>query len=111
MEAEHCRRKGCDASFSPGNYNTTTTPAAEWRVATDAEEGRRASVGARRVLSEESLMEHETVKEAGLRREEVVALKVRPRRATARHPVSICSLTIGHALSAFVIVWRLGFLL
>jgi len=76
MEAEHCRRKGCDSPFSPGNYDMTTTPAAEWRVATEAEEGKRVSVGERRVVPVETLMESEIVKEAGLRREEVVALKV-----------------------------------
>jgi len=76
MEAEHCRRKGCDTSFSPGNYDTTTTPEAEWLVATDAKEGERVSVGGRRVVSFEELMEHETVKKAGLRKEEVVALKL-----------------------------------
>ena len=76
MEAEHCRRNGCDAQFSPGNYDTTTTPEAEWLVATDAQEGKRVSVEGRRVLPVEELMECDAVKEAGLRKEEVVALKV-----------------------------------
>ena len=76
MEAEHCRRKGCDAQFSPGNYDTTTTPAEEWLVATDAQAGERVSVEGRRVLSVEALMECDAVKKAGLRKEEVVALKV-----------------------------------
>jgi hypothetical protein len=61
-------------AFCPPNYDTTTTPEAEWRVVTDPAEGRRVSVGKRLVQPLAVLRELPMVKEAGLCDEEVVAL-------------------------------------
>jgi hypothetical protein len=74
MEAEHCSRQDSKDEFKPGNYDTTTTPAQEWLVATDEAEAKRVSVGARRVRTIKDLMEDPLVKKAKLRDVEVVAL-------------------------------------
>ena len=73
---EHCMRGDSKLPFSPGNYNTTTTPEAEWLVVTDPEEGARVSVGARRVRALEDLLLNPSAKEAGLRKEEILALQL-----------------------------------
>jgi len=68
------------ATFSPGNYGTTTTPEAEWRVVNDPEEGKRVSLDSvdklhkRRVRALVELREDKEVKDAGLRDEEILAL-------------------------------------
>ena len=69
-------REDSAVTFSPGNYDTTTTPEAEWRVVTDPEEGTRVSVGARRVQTLAALRENPMVEEAGLRDEEILALEL-----------------------------------
>jgi len=74
MEAEHCSRQDSKDEFKPGNYDTTTTPSQEWLVATDEDEAKRVSVGARRVRALKELMEDSLVKKAKLRDVEVVAL-------------------------------------
>ena len=61
-------------TFSPGNYDTTTTPEAEWRVVTDPEEGKRVSVGKRLVQALAELKKDPMVQEAGLLDEEILAL-------------------------------------
>jgi ankyrin repeat protein len=58
-----------------GNYDTTTTPEAEWLVVTNEGKAKEASVPPRRVRTVKDIMENEAiVKEAGLREEEVMAL-------------------------------------
>ena len=74
MEREHCKRGDSKATFSPGNYDTTTTPEAEWRVVTDPEEGKRVSVGERLVHALAELKKDPMVQEAGLLDEEILAL-------------------------------------
>ena len=74
MEREHCKRGDSTATFSPGNYDTTTTPEAEWRVVTDPEEGKRVSVGERRVHALAELKKDPVVQEAELLDEEILAL-------------------------------------
>ncbi|KAJ1474028.1 hypothetical protein T484DRAFT_3292848, partial [Baffinella frigidus] len=86
MMREHCMRGDSKVAFSPGNYDTTTTPEAEWRVVTDPEEGTRVSVGARRgtrvsvgarrVRALEDLLLDRRATEAGLRKEEILALQL-----------------------------------
>ena len=61
-------------TFSPGNYDTTTTPEAEWRVVTDPAEGQRVSVGKRLVQALAELKKDPMVQEAGLLDEEILAL-------------------------------------
>ena len=67
-------RQDSKVTFSPGNYDTTTTPEAEWRVVTDPEEGKRVSVGKRVVQALAELKTDPTVQEAGLLDEEILAL-------------------------------------
>jgi hypothetical protein len=76
MMREHCMREDSKVTFSPGNYDTTTTPEAEWRVVTEPEEGTRVSVGPRRVRALEDLLLDPIAKEAGLRKEEILALQL-----------------------------------
>jgi hypothetical protein len=76
MMREHCMRGDSKATFSPGNYDTTTTPEAEWRVVTDPEEGKRVSVGKRLVQALAELKEHPMVQEAGLLDEEILAMQL-----------------------------------
>ncbi|KAJ1471521.1 hypothetical protein T484DRAFT_1977527 [Baffinella frigidus] len=76
MMREHCMRGDSKVSFSPGTYDTTTTPQAEWRVVTDPGEGSRVSVGARRVRALEDLLLDPRAREAGLRKEEILALQL-----------------------------------
>ena len=67
------------ATFSPGNYDTTTTPEAEWRVVTDPEEGKRVSnlsEGKRRVRAIEDLLQDDCAKQAGLLEEEILAMQL-----------------------------------
>lgn len=62
-------------SLRSGNYDTTTTPEAEWLVITDENKAREASVYPRRVRTVKDIMDNEDiVEEAGLREEEVKAL-------------------------------------
>lgn len=74
MEAEHCKREDSKDEFNPGNYDTTTTPAAEWGVVTDESKGRQVTAGPRRVRSLKELMEHPLSVEAGLVKEELIAM-------------------------------------
>ena len=83
LELEHCKRGDSKDEFSPGNYDTTTTPAREWQVVTDNEEAKRVSAGLRRVLSLEAIKQLEGVRDVGLwaednpgglRDEEILAL-------------------------------------
>ena len=74
MQREHCTSGDSRVSFSPGNYDTTTTAAAEWRVVTDEEEGRRASEGTRRVRGIQDLLLDDFAQKARLREEEILAL-------------------------------------
>ncbi|KAJ1481747.1 hypothetical protein T484DRAFT_2707359 [Baffinella frigidus] len=76
MTWEHCMRGDSKVSFSPGNYDTTTTPEAEWRVVTHPKEGTRVSVGARRVRALEDLLLDPRATDAGLREEEILALQL-----------------------------------
>ncbi|KAJ1487792.1 hypothetical protein T484DRAFT_1785483 [Baffinella frigidus] len=74
MKREHCTSGDSKVAFSPGNYDTTTTAAAEWRVVTDEAEGRRVSEGKRRVRWIEDLLLDDLAQKAGLRKEEILAL-------------------------------------
>jgi len=76
MKREHCDSRDSRDTFEPGNYNTTTTPEAEWRVVTDESEAERVSKGERRVRTLEQIKIEcsEKVEEAGLRDEEIRAL-------------------------------------
>ncbi|KAJ1492128.1 ankyrin repeat-containing domain protein [Baffinella frigidus] len=74
MKREHSMRGDSKVTFSPGNYDTTTTPEAEWRVVTDPEEGKRVSVGKRVVQALAELRQDSMVQEAGLLDEEILAL-------------------------------------
>ena len=63
------------ACVCAGNYDTTTTPEAEWLVVTSEDKAKEVSVHPRRVRTVKDIMENEAiVKEAGLRVEEVLAL-------------------------------------
>jgi hypothetical protein len=83
LELEHCMRGDSKDEFSPGNYDTITTPATEWRVVTVEEESKRVSAGPRQVLSLEAIKQLPRVQEVGLwtetnlgglRDEEILAL-------------------------------------
>lgn len=74
MEAEHCRRRDSKDEFSPGNYNTTTTPSQEWLVVTNEVKAREASTGERIVKTLPELMRDPLVAKASLRDVEVLAL-------------------------------------
>ena len=74
MEAEHCKRQDSKDEFNPGNYDTTTTPSLEWLVVTNDSKRQEASVGPRLVRAYEEVMEDSIVKQAKLRKEEIVAL-------------------------------------
>ena len=74
MKREHCKRGDSQTTFSPGNYDTTTTPETEWRVVTDPEEGKWVSVGERLVHALAELKKDPTVQEAELLDEEILAL-------------------------------------
>mmetsp|Transcript_42056 Transcript_42056/g.101359 ORF Transcript_42056/g.101359 Transcript_42056/m.101359 type:complete len:169 (+) Transcript_42056:3-509(+) len=76
MEAEHCERDDSKEAFSPGNYDTTTTPAEEWKIVSNPSEGAKVSQGLRRVLDAGEVMQLPIAKQAGLRQEEVVALQL-----------------------------------
>ncbi|KAJ1480296.1 ankyrin repeat-containing domain protein, partial [Baffinella frigidus] len=74
MEREHCTSGDSKGTFSPGNYDTTTTPEAEWRVVRDPGEGRRVSAGLRLVKALAELRKVKEVEEAELLDEEILAL-------------------------------------
>ena len=79
MMREHCKGGDSTETFSPGNYDTTTTPAAEWLVVTDPEEGKRVSnlsEGKRRVRAIEDLRQDDVAKQAGLLEEEILAMQL-----------------------------------
>jgi hypothetical protein len=93
MEAEHCRRKNADTEFTTPNYNVKTNPREEWEFVVSpvagkayphtpknkaqwpdgcgwkGEEGREAG-------PLEKFMEMTEVKRAGLKKEEVVGLRL-----------------------------------
>ncbi|EKX30811.1 hypothetical protein GUITHDRAFT_122975 [Guillardia theta CCMP2712] len=74
LEDEHCHRKDSEEPFTPPNHNEVTTPKREWEAVTDPSMRRQLSQGIRRIRDVEGLMAEERVKEAGLRKEEVVPL-------------------------------------
>ena len=79
MRLEHCEGGDSMNNFTAPNYVTETTPAAEWKVVTDPEEGARVSrdsAGKRRVRALAELREVKEVKacEPRLRDEEILAL-------------------------------------
>eukprot|EP00960_Hanusia_phi_P040771 754647-Hanusia_phi.AAC.1 len=76
MEEEHCRRRDSNLAFMTPNDPATTTPQDEWEAVTDPTERERLSVpcGLRRIRPIEELMQDERVIQAGLRKEEVLAL-------------------------------------
>ena len=76
MMREHCTSGDSKLPFSPGNYDTTTCPEAEWRVVTDPEEGKRVSLGDRWVRPLAELKKDPLVQEAELRDEEILALQL-----------------------------------
>ncbi|KAJ1475862.1 hypothetical protein T484DRAFT_1826830, partial [Baffinella frigidus] len=76
MTREHCTSGDSKLLFSPGNYDTTTTPEAEWRAVTDPEEGRRVSVGKRVVQALAELTKDPVLQKAMLRDEEILALQL-----------------------------------
>lgn len=75
MEAEHCRKGGCDAQFTTGNYGITTTARREWEIVMGAEEPTEEECKFGRVLHKLSeLQQLPLAQEAQLKLEEVVAL-------------------------------------
>lgn len=76
MEAEHTRRPNSEFKFKPGNYDTETTPAGEWKAVTDRDEGIKVSGGpfGREIPDYKELTKIRVAKEAGLTEEEVIGL-------------------------------------
>jgi ankyrin repeat protein len=75
MEAEHCSMAGCDMPFTTRNYGITTTANAEWGVVVRGQTPPPEHMmhGRVTVSVEEKLKSREAV-QAGLRREEVIAV-------------------------------------
>ena len=75
MEAEHCRRGGCDYEFTSLNHGLTTTPRREWELVVGSRSPSGAELGGgRRVPDIGALLELPRSKEARLAYEEVAAL-------------------------------------
>ena len=104
MRAEHCSRADSHENFSPDNYDTITTPAQEYKVVMDSEEGKRVSVGDRRVLPCEELMEHEMAKKSELVKVELRGLVL----YTGAHPCPRAPLLSVNRLLVFQIVRSLA---
>jgi hypothetical protein len=93
MEAEHCRRANADTQFTTTNYKVTTTPREEWEFVVSPVAGKEyphtpkdkakwpAGCGwqgeaGREAEPLETFMKMEEVKRAGLKKEEVVGLRL-----------------------------------
>lgn len=77
VENEHCSSDDSRDEFTPPNYNSgPTTPSQEFKIATLAEDAAAASVGGRRVLLPESILDMDCAKRAGILRVEALALSL-----------------------------------
>ena len=74
MTSEHCHKDGCDHEFTSGNYQVTTTPQREWRVAVDGRADLADLRHGRILTPVEALMRLELVSSSGLTRAEVIAV-------------------------------------
>eukprot|EP00960_Hanusia_phi_P077423 768693-Hanusia_phi.AAC.3 len=74
MENEHCRAEDSEEEFVTGNYHIKTTPKEEWLAVTDVRRRQELSDGQRVVRDVEQLVRAEAAVEAGLMKEEILAL-------------------------------------
>ncbi len=74
MEAEHCRREGCNYEFESSNYKIKTCPAKEWDITVNGNFGAADQRFDRKLEKIEKLMKKNIVKSAGLEQCEVISV-------------------------------------
>jgi hypothetical protein len=74
MEAEHCHKSNNNSEFTAPNYGVTTSPRKEWSIILDCDESIADMRHGRRIPKIADLMASDSVKQANLTEEEVIAV-------------------------------------